>query len=121
MKHTATHCHCGADRQGSDHCPECGCEEFESVCDHVAERKLFNRGNLFTGDPYGVEVIGYFGSSELHGPFSSENEAWNYGMALALSRDTDYEKVLLVRIETPVLKRIVTSQEVRDHREATAQ
>ena len=66
MKHTATHCHCGADRQGSDHCPECGCEEFESVCDHVAERKLFNRGNLFTGDPYGVEVIGYFGSSELH-------------------------------------------------------
>ena len=42
-------------------------------------------------------------------------------MALALSRDTDYEKVLLVRIETPVLKRIVTSQEVRDHREATAQ
>lgn len=34
--HTATHCHCGAHRKGSDHCPECGCEEFETVCDHVA-------------------------------------------------------------------------------------
>lgn len=34
MNHTATHCHCAADRQGSDHCPECGCEEYESTCDH---------------------------------------------------------------------------------------
>jgi len=35
MHHTATHCHCGAHRKGSDHCPECGCEEFESRCDHI--------------------------------------------------------------------------------------
>lgn len=35
-QHTATHCHCGCDRNGSDHCPECGCEEFESVCSHVS-------------------------------------------------------------------------------------
>jgi len=33
--HTATHCHCGSERGGSDHCPECGCEEFEGTCDHV--------------------------------------------------------------------------------------
>lgn len=33
--HTETHCHCGAERQGSDHCPECGCEEFEGYCNHV--------------------------------------------------------------------------------------
>lgn len=33
--HTETHCHCGADRKGSDHCSECFCEEFERVCAHV--------------------------------------------------------------------------------------
>lgn len=33
--HTETHCHCGAHRMGSDHCPECGCEEFESYCSHI--------------------------------------------------------------------------------------
>lgn len=27
-------CHCGGDFKGSDHCPECGCEEFERTCDH---------------------------------------------------------------------------------------
>jgi hypothetical protein len=36
-QHTATHCHCGAHRRGSDHCPECMCEEWEGTCDHVAE------------------------------------------------------------------------------------
>lgn len=35
--HTPTHCHCGAHRHGSDHCPECGCEEYESYCDHEYE------------------------------------------------------------------------------------
>ena len=24
---------CGADMLGSDHCPECGCEEYERYCD----------------------------------------------------------------------------------------
>jgi hypothetical protein len=33
--HTETHCHCGSERGNSDHCPECGCEEFEGYCDHV--------------------------------------------------------------------------------------
>lgn len=27
---TETTCHCGADYRGSDHCPECGCEQYES-------------------------------------------------------------------------------------------
>ena len=27
-------CHCGAGMDGSDHCPACGCEAFESFCDH---------------------------------------------------------------------------------------
>ena len=27
---TETHCHCGTDYRGSDHCPECGCEQYES-------------------------------------------------------------------------------------------
>lgn len=27
-----THCHCGADMRGSDHCPACGCEQYEADC-----------------------------------------------------------------------------------------
>jgi hypothetical protein len=69
--HTATHCHCGEDRQGSDHCPECGCEEFESVCDYVAVktptghvigavyRSAYWGGHyrvIGPAGPYGVEV-----------------------------------------------------------------
>lgn len=25
-------CHCGAPMRGSDHCPFCGCEQFEAFC-----------------------------------------------------------------------------------------
>lgn len=32
---TEDRCHCGADFDGSDHCRECGCEQFEATCDHV--------------------------------------------------------------------------------------
>jgi hypothetical protein len=32
-------CHCGASYEGSDHCPICGCEQFESIlvrdCGHT--------------------------------------------------------------------------------------
>jgi hypothetical protein len=31
MKDTETHCHCGAAYQGADHCPACGCEQYESL------------------------------------------------------------------------------------------
>lgn len=34
---TETHCHCGTAFKGSDHCPECHCEQFEAVCDHKVE------------------------------------------------------------------------------------
>ncbi len=27
---TETHCHCGAEYRGSDHCPDCGCEQYET-------------------------------------------------------------------------------------------
>ena len=33
---------------------------------------LYTQGNLFTGYPYAVEVVKQFGTTELHGPFSSE-------------------------------------------------
>jgi hypothetical protein len=33
---TETHCHCGAAYEGCDHCPECGCEQYETGdCGHV--------------------------------------------------------------------------------------
>lgn len=28
---TETTCHCGAAYNGSDHCPACGCEQYESL------------------------------------------------------------------------------------------
>lgn len=66
--HTATHCHCGTDRKGSDHCPECGCEEFESYCDFVADRSIITRVDFVD---YGVQgEYGLFGkvvaSSDVH-------------------------------------------------------
>jgi hypothetical protein len=42
-KHTVTHCHCGEPRGNSDHCFECGCEEFEGFCDFVADRSIVTR------------------------------------------------------------------------------
>lgn len=29
------YCHCGSPLDGSDHCPNCYCEVFESACDAV--------------------------------------------------------------------------------------
>lgn len=51
--HTPTHCHCGAHRRGSDHCPECGCEEYESRCDHTSAQ---------SGTTVAWSHGGYFGS-----------------------------------------------------------
>jgi hypothetical protein len=28
---TEDHCHCGSHYNGSDHCPSCGCEQYESL------------------------------------------------------------------------------------------
>jgi hypothetical protein len=42
-RHTASHCHCGEPRGNSDHCFECGCEEFEGICDFVADRSIVTR------------------------------------------------------------------------------
>lgn len=39
MRHdTEDTCHCGAAYRGSDHCPECGCEQYESGdCGHTSD------------------------------------------------------------------------------------
>lgn len=63
-QHTETHCHCGTHRQGSDHCPECGCEEYETVCDYVAP----NRFAAVTGARSADEVSAYLPSNyEVYG------------------------------------------------------
>lgn len=36
---TETHCHCGAEFRGCDHCPVCFCEQYEAICDHEATRE----------------------------------------------------------------------------------
>jgi hypothetical protein len=33
-------CHCGARFEGADHCPFCGCEQYERMCDAIAEHNL---------------------------------------------------------------------------------
>jgi hypothetical protein len=57
--HTATHCHCGTHRGNSDHCPECGCEEFESYCDFVADRSIVTRIDYVDNGVQGE--YGFFG------------------------------------------------------------
>jgi hypothetical protein len=40
---TETHCHCGCPYAGSDHCPDCGCEQFESGdCGHTYGKDVGN-------------------------------------------------------------------------------
>jgi hypothetical protein len=64
---------------------------------------LYTIGNLYTGYPYGVEAKKEFGSVELHGPFSTENEANTYAHRLIEPRygETPYLSVKVVKIETP--------------------
>jgi hypothetical protein len=64
---------------------------------------MYKRGNFYTGYPFGVEVEMFFGSRELHGPFTTENEANNY--AHAIIQEQPYfgsvRSVKVVKIETP--------------------
>ncbi len=42
---TETNCHCGAAYDGSDHCPECGCEQYESGdCGYVHLPPMYTVG-----------------------------------------------------------------------------
>jgi len=78
------------------------------------ERKLlFTVGNLYIGYAWGVEAELPFGTFEIHGPFSSENDANNYAHRLVKEHPfaepgMPYQSVKVVRIETPQAgKRIV--------------
>jgi hypothetical protein len=67
---------------------------------------LYVVGNLYTGYPYGVEAGRQFGTTELHGPFSGENEANTYAHKLIedgapTPESGPYEFVKVVKIETP--------------------
>jgi len=84
------------------------------------ERKLlYKRGNIFTGYPYGVEAELPFGSIEVHGPFSSENEANTYAHRLVQDEnhkplpDVPYVSVKVVRIELPQVGRQIVRQDGR--------
>jgi len=65
----------------------------------MQEKLMYARGNVQKGYAHGVEAdIGWFGCMELHGPFTTENEAHNYGVELMRSR-VDVTKVKPVKIE----------------------
>lgn len=59
---TATTCHCGSPMRGSDHCPECGCEEYESYCQHTYDPA--HPDAVYGPGPSPFEVVGvvYFES-----------------------------------------------------------
>lgn len=46
---TKTHCHCGADYNGSDHCPHCQCEQYEQSCEDIFDNIEILRGFLGKG------------------------------------------------------------------------
>jgi len=72
---------------------------------------LYTRGNLFTGYPFGVEAERSFGTIDVYGPFSTENEANTFAHRLVEDRlepvpdvpafHGTYESVKVVRIELP--------------------
>lgn len=80
----------------------------------MTAKLIFQRGNLYTGYPFGVEAdIGWFGSTELHGPFNGENDAHNYAVQLVLDRE-DVTNAKVVKIETPAVGRqIIETDEDR--------
>lgn len=51
-------CRCdGADMQGSDHCPQCGCEEYEETCrPHPTHAERVQDAGYELGDPKGYSV-----------------------------------------------------------------
>lgn len=70
---------------------------------------LYQVGNFFTGYPWGVEVVRQFGTTELHGPFNSENAANTYMHALVTDGETPqdgpYVSLKVCKIETPQVGR----------------
>jgi len=73
---------------------------------------LFTIGNLYTGYPFGVEAVRAFGTVDVYGPFSSENEANTFAHRLVAPLDGEtppempdfagsYQSVKVIRIETP--------------------
>ena len=47
MRDSETTCHCGAAYEGSDHCPECYCEQYESGdCGHRVRPAMSERGRF---------------------------------------------------------------------------
>lgn len=74
---------------------------------------MYTVGNLGQGYAWGVEATHPFDSTEIHGPFSTENEANRYMHELAENDTADYPVyvgIKIVRIETPQAgKRIVRS------------
>jgi hypothetical protein len=64
---------------------------------------LISIGNLYHGYPWGVEVEKWFDQREIHGPFSTENEANTYMHELC--SESGYfgsvSSMKVVKIETP--------------------
>jgi hypothetical protein len=55
---TTDYCHCGAQYHGSDHCPACGCEQYETInvrdCEHFCTQEEHGCGWLIqvaSGNP----------------------------------------------------------------------
>jgi len=68
----------------------------------MESKLLYEQGNLYSGDPYGVKVFtGWFGSFEIHGAFGTENEAHNYAVKQVNERFPQVTSAEVVKLETP--------------------
>ena len=110
---TETTCHCGADYKGSDHCPECQCEQYESLhCDKIAKKlsraqimEMFDGEEMWTnalGERFEERVCVLFDGKTLWNngkqfrPTVKEAQAiyaeyWNEGEGLYLRKDIEEE------------------------------
>jgi hypothetical protein len=97
---TDTHCHCGCPYAGSDHCPDCGCEQFESGdCGHTYGKDV---GNM----SYPLTTKDKLDAAESNGSgfFLTRDEvkAVNYDLRILREANRDFSQehdVLHERIE----------------------
>lgn len=61
-------------------------------------RIMFTIGNLYTGDPYVVVAERNFGTTDIYGPFATENQANTACHVIVQDMPTEYVAVTVSRV-----------------------
>jgi hypothetical protein len=72
----------------------------------MQEKLLYTIGNLYGGAPFGVEAERQFGTVDIYGPFTGENDANTFAHRLVEDgaerpADGPYKSVKVVQLQTP--------------------